>query len=138
MVQMINRVILTGNLARDPELRYTPSGTAVCRFVLAVTRRYTNQQGEREADFITIVAWRQLGELVANYLKKGRGAAVEGRLQVRSYENNEGRKIYVTEVIADNVQFTSTPTPKKTNQTGPSTGSKEDPFDDLDPGDFPF
>lgn len=133
---MINRVILTGNLARDPELRYTPSGTAVCRFVLAVTRRYTNQQGEREADFITIVAWRQLGELVANYLKKGRGAAVEGRLQVRSYES-DGKKIYVTEVIADNIQFTSTPSPKKT-KTGPGTGSKEDPYDDLDPGTFPF
>ena len=102
---MINRVVLTGRLARDPELRYTPNGVAVVRFTLAVNRRFTNQQGEREADFIDIVAWRQLAELVANYLKKGRQAAVEGRLQVSSYENSEGRRIYRTEVVADNVQF---------------------------------
>lgn len=102
---MINRVILLGRLTRDPELRYTANGIAVATFTLAVDRRAVNQQGERETDFIPIVAWRQLGELCANYLKKGQQAAVEGRLQVRSYDNKEGRKVYVTEVIADNVQF---------------------------------
>ncbi|WP_048601613.1 single-stranded DNA-binding protein [Rubeoparvulum massiliense] len=102
---MINRVVLVGRLTRDPELRYTPSGVAVATFTLAVNRTYKNAQGEREADFINIVVWRQLAELCANYLKKGRQAAVDGRLQTRSYENNEGRKVYVTEVVAENVQF---------------------------------
>lgn len=102
---MLNRVILIGRLTRDPELRYTPSGTAVTQFTLAVDRPYTNQQGEREADFINIVTWRRLAETCANYLSKGRLTAVEGRIQVRHYENNEGRRVYVTEVVADNVRF---------------------------------
>lgn len=102
---MLNRVILIGRLTRDPELRYTPSGVAVTQFTLAVDRPFTNQQKEREADFINIVTWRQLAETCANYLRKGRLTAVEGRMQVRNYDNNEGRKVYVTEVIADNVRF---------------------------------
>jgi len=103
---MLNRVILIGRLTRDPELRYTPAGVAVTQFTLAVDRPFTNQQTrEREADFIPVVTWRQLAETCANYLRKGRLAAVEGRIQVRNYDNNEGRKVYVTEVIADNVRF---------------------------------
>lgn len=103
---MLNRVILIGRLTRDPELRYTPAGVAVTQFTLAVDRPFTNSQTrEREADFIPIVTWRQLAETCANYLRKGRLAAVEGRMQVRSYDNNEGRKVYVTEVVADNVRF---------------------------------
>ena len=102
---MLNRVILIGRLTRDPELRYTPTGIAVTQFTLAVDRPFTNSQGEREADFIPIVTWRQLAETCANYLRKGRLTAVEGRIQVRSYDNNEGRRVYVTEVIADNVRF---------------------------------
>lgn len=102
---MLNRVILIGRLTRDPELRYTPSGVAVTQFTLAVDRPFSNQQGEREADFINIVTWRQLAETCANYLRKGRLTAVEGRIQVRNYDNNEGRRVYVTEVIADNVRF---------------------------------
>lgn len=102
---MLNRVILIGRLTRDPELRYTPSGVAVTQFTLAVDRPFTNQQGEREADFINIVTWRQLAETCANYLRKGRLTAVEGRIQVRNYDNNEGRRVYVTEVVADNVRF---------------------------------
>ncbi len=102
---MLNRVILIGRLTRDPELRYTPSGVAVTQFTLACDRPYTNSQGEREADFIPIVTWRQLAETCANYLRKGRLTAVEGRMQVRSYDNNEGRRVYVTEVVADNVRF---------------------------------
>ena len=101
---MINRAVLLGRLTKDPELRYTSSGIAVTTFTLAIDRRTSNQQGERETDFIPIVAWRQLGELCANYLKKGQQAAVEGRIQVRNYENKEGRKVYVTEIVADNVQ----------------------------------
>ncbi|MBO8165101.1 MAG: single-stranded DNA-binding protein [Brevibacillus sp.] len=102
---MLNRVILIGNLTRDPELRYTPSGVAVTTFTLAVNRPFSNQAGEREADFINVVAWRQLADLCANYLRKGRQAAVEGRLQTRSYDNKDGRRVYVTEVVAENVQF---------------------------------
>src|SRR6185437_6144918 len=103
---MLNRVILIGRLTRDPELRYTPAGVAVTQFTLAVDRPFTNQQTrEKEADFIPIVTWRQLAETCANYLRKGRLTAVEGRIQVRNYENNEGKRVYVTEVIADNVRF---------------------------------
>ena len=102
---MLNRVVLIGRLTRDPELRYTPSGVATCTFTLAVECNYSNSKGEREADFIPIVTWRQLAETCANYLRKGRLTAVEGRIQVRSYDNNEGRRVYVTEVVADNVRF---------------------------------
>lgn len=102
---MLNRVILIGRLTRDPELRYTPAGVAVTQFTLAVDRPFTSQGGEREADFIPVVTWRQLAETCANYLRKGRLVAVEGRIQVRNYENNEGKRVYVTEVIADNVRF---------------------------------
>lgn len=122
---MLNRVILIGRLTRDPELRYTPSGVAVTTFSLAVDRNYTNQQGEREADFIQIVTWRGLAENVANYLKKGRLAAVEGRIQTRNYENNEGRKVYVTEIIADNVRFLESA----------STGNRRDPVNNPDRND---
>ncbi len=102
---MLNRVILIGRLTKDPELRYTPSGVAVTQFTLAVDRPFTNQSGNREADFIPIVTWRQLAETCANYLRKGRLTAVEGRMQVRHYDNNEGRRVYITEVVADNVRF---------------------------------
>jgi len=103
---MLNRVILIGRLTRDPELRYTPSGVAITQFTLAVDRPFSGGEGrEREADFIPVVTWRQLAETCANYLRKGRLTAVEGRIQVRNYENNEGKRVYVTEVIADNVRF---------------------------------
>lgn len=102
---MLNRVILIGRLTRDPELRYTPAGVAVTQFTIAVDRPFSNQQNQREADFIPVVTWRQLAETCANYLRKGRLTAVEGRIQVRNYDNNEGKRVYVTEVIADNVRF---------------------------------
>lgn len=102
---MLNRVVLIGRLTKDPELRYTPAGDGVSTFTLAVERPFKNQQGNKDADFINIVTWRKLAEVCANYLRKGRLAAVEGRIQVRNYENNEGKRVYVTEVVADNVQF---------------------------------
>ncbi|GIM45870.1 single-stranded DNA-binding protein 1 [Collibacillus ludicampi] len=102
---MLNRIILIGRLTADPELRYTPSGTAVASFTLAVDRPRANQMGERETDFINIVAWQKLAELAAQYLRKGRLAAVEGRLQIRSYENREGQRVRVAEVVADNIRF---------------------------------
>lgn len=102
---MLNRAVLIGRLTRDPELRHTQSGVATASFTLAVDRPFTSQNGEKETDFINIVAWRKLAETCANYLAKGRLTAVEGRIQVRSYDNNEGRRVYVTEVVADNVRF---------------------------------
>lgn len=119
---MLNRSILVGRLTRDPDLRYTPAGIAVTTFVLAVDRPYKKQGGEREADFIPVVVWRQLAETCANYLRKGRLAAVEGRIQVRNYENNEGKRVYVTEVIADNVRFL-----ESGNRSGNSQNSFEEP-----------
>ncbi|RXT08881.1 single-stranded DNA-binding protein [Ammoniphilus sp. CFH 90114] len=104
---MINRVILVGRLTKDPELRYTPSGVAVTTFTIAVDKQFKNAQGEREADFISVVAWRQTAELCAQYLKKGSQTGVDGRLQSRSYDNKEGKRVYVTEVVAENVQFLS-------------------------------
>jgi len=117
---MLNRVILIGRLTKDPELRYTPQGVAVTQFTLAVDRPFSGNREEREADFIPIVTWRQLAETCANYLRKGRLAAVEGRIQVRNYENNEGRRVYVTEVIADNVRFLESP-----NREGGGQGRDE-------------
>jgi single-strand DNA-binding protein len=102
---MINRVVLVGRLTKDPELRYTPAGAAVATFTLAVNRTYTNQQGDREADFINCVIWRKPAENVANFLKKGSLAGVEGRIQTRNYEGQDGKRVYVTEVQADSVQF---------------------------------
>jgi single-strand DNA-binding protein len=102
---MLNRVILIGRLTQDPELRYTNSGTAVASFSLAVDRMRPNQAGERETDFINIVVWSKQAELCAQYLHKGRLAAVDGRLQIRSYENREGQKVRVAEVVADTVRF---------------------------------
>ncbi len=123
---MLNRVVLIGRLTRDPELRYTPSGVAVAQFTLAVDRPFSNSRGEREADFIPIVVWRQLAETCANYLRKGRLTAVEGRIQVRHYENNEGRRVYVTEVVADNVRFLESPNrdnaPAGRDDFGPDPG----------------
>ncbi len=101
----MNKAILIGNLANDPESRTTASGIAQCTFRLAVQRRFANQQGVREADFLPIVCWRQTAELCARYLSKGRKVAVEGSIQVRSYDAQDGSKRYVTEIIADNVEF---------------------------------
>lgn len=100
----MNKIILIGRLTKDPELRYTQNGKAVCSFTLAVDRPYTNQE-EKEADFINIVAWNKSGENAAKYLAKGRQAAVEGRLQIRTYDGEDGKKRWVTEVVADRVEF---------------------------------
>lgn len=102
---MLNRIILIGRLTRDPELRYVPSGQPVASFTLAVDRPFVNQQGERATDFIDIVAWRRLAEQVTQHLNKGRLVAVEGRLQIRSYETQDGQKRKVAEVVADGVRF---------------------------------
>ena len=101
----MNKVFLIGRLTRDPELRYTGNNTAVASFSLAVQRSFTNQAGEREADFFNISVWRKQAENVKNYLSQGSQVAIEGRLQTRTYDDANGQKRYVTEVVADNVEF---------------------------------
>lgn len=102
---MINNVVLVGRMTRDAELRYTPSNQAVATFSLAVNRNFKNQQGEREADFINVVIWRQQAENLANWAKKGALIGITGRIQTRNYENQQGQRVYVTEVVADNFQL---------------------------------
>lgn len=101
----MNKVLLIGRLTRDPELRYTGSNRAVTQITIAVNRNFANQNGEREADFINVVVWDKAAENLKKYVGKGRMVAVEGRIQTRNYDNNEGKKVYVTEVVAQNVQF---------------------------------
>ncbi|EHT1688235.1 single-stranded DNA-binding protein, partial [Listeria monocytogenes] len=116
---MMNRVVLVGRLTKDPDLRYTPAGVAVATFTLAVNRTFTNQQGEREADFINCVVWRKPAENVANFLKKGSMAGVDGRVQTRNYEDKDGKRVYVTEIVAESVQFLES----KQNGAGGSTSN---------------
>jgi single-strand DNA-binding protein len=135
---MMNRTILVGRLTRDLELRYTPSGAAVATFTLAVNRTFTNQQGEREADFINCVVWKRAAENAANFLKKGSLAGVDGRLQSRSYESQDGKRVFVTEVVAESVQFLE---PKQGGGGQQNSGS---PFNndrgtiDISDDDLPF
>ncbi|MDA8204495.1 MAG: single-stranded DNA-binding protein [Thermaerobacter sp.] len=128
---MLNRIILIGRLTRDPEMRYTPQGVPVASFSLAVDRPFANQQGQRETDFIDCVAWRKLGETVGNHLTKGRLVAVEGRLQVRSYETQDGSKRRAAEVVCDAVRFLDRP---KDGQSVSDGGSDESQL----PDDLPF
>ncbi|MEX3625800.1 single-stranded DNA-binding protein [Viridibacillus arvi] len=125
---MINRVIIVGRLTKDPELRYTPGGAAVVRFTLAVNRTFSNQQGEKQADFINVVVWRKQAENAANYLHKGHLAGVEGRIQTGSYEGQDGKRIFTTEVVADSVQFLETrKTPGQPQMPPQSQNSYEQP-----------
>jgi len=100
----MNRVVLIGRMVADPEMKYTTSGVAVCSFRIAVDRRYKSPSGEKEADFIDIVAWRQSAEFAAQYLTKGRLVAVQGKMQTRSWVQQDGQKRYKTEVVADQLQ----------------------------------
>ena len=122
----MNKAILIGRLTRDPELRYTSSNRAVCQFSIAINRNYTNQQGVRETDFINCVVWDKQAENLAKYITKGRLIAVEGRIQTRSYDNNEGKKVYITEVLANNIQFLES---KNSGQSSETIGAN--PFDSI-------
>ena len=129
----MNKVFLIGRLTRDPELRYTGNNTAVASFALAVQRNFANQQGEREADFFNITVWRKQAENVKNYLTQGSQVAIEGRLQTRSYDDANGQKRYVTEVVADNVEFIGSrnSSGNSNNMSAPASKSAE-----LTPYDF--
>ncbi|HLR02334.1 MAG TPA: single-stranded DNA-binding protein [Virgibacillus sp.] len=152
---MLNRVVLVGRLTKDPDLRYTQSGVAVANFTIAVNRPFSNQQGEREADFINCVVWRKAAENLANYMKKGSQVGVDGRIQTRTFETKDGRTAFVTEVVADSVQFLE---PKNSQRQGGGyqdspnqnqhqyqrNNAQEDPFSrdgepiDISDDDLPF
>ncbi|MGJ8886250.1 single-stranded DNA-binding protein [Staphylococcus aureus] len=141
---MLNRTVLVGRLTKDPELRNAPNGVNVATFTLAVNRTFTNAQGEREADFINVVVFKKQAENVKNYLSKGSLAGVDGRLQTRNYENKDGQRVFVTEVVADSVQFLE---PKNNNQQQKNnyqqqrqTQTGNNPFDNTeeDFSDLPF
>ncbi len=121
----MNKVILIGRLTKDPELRYTSSNRPVTQITVAVNRTFANQNGEREADFINVVIWDKQAENVAKYLTKGRLVAVEGRIQTRNYDNNEGKKVYVTEVVALSVQFL------ESKGSNTNVNNSSNPFDNM-------
>lgn len=132
----MNQIILIGRLTKDPELKYTSSGIAVCSFTLAVNRPFA-KEGDQQADFITIQTWRKLAENCAKYLSKGRQVGVNGRLQIRSYDGNDGERHWMTEVVADNVEFLSDgqKREKQSNNSGWDGLSEEVEFD---PNEIPF
>lgn len=114
---MVNRVVLVGRLVRDVELRYTSNGTAVGSFTLAVNRNYADQSGQRQTDFINCVIWRKPAETLSKYTGKGSLLAVEGRIQTRSYENNNGQRVYITEIVVDNYTFLETKAESETRRS---------------------
>jgi single stranded DNA-binding protein (ssb) len=153
---MLNRVVLVGRLTRDPDLRQTTTGVSVATFTIAVNRTFANQAGEREADFIQCVVWRKSAENVARYVSKGSLVGVDGRIQTRSYDAQDGSKRYVTEVVADSVQFLESRSaatrqvddnqfgqPPVQTQSQAPTGNVEFNFDDdnsfdISDDDLPF
>ena len=124
---MLNRAVLTGRLTRDPELRYTTSGTAVVSFTLAVDRQFRNQNGDRDADFINCVIWRKSAENFSNFTHKGSLVGIEGRIQTRNYENQQGNRVYVTEVVVDNFALLE-PRQGGNNQGGQQYGGNQQSF----------
>src|SRR5690606_35667748 len=138
----LNRVVLVGRLTKDPELKYTNSGTAVTNFTIAVNRPFSNDKGEREADFINCVIWRKPAESLANFQKKGNLIGVDGRIQTRSFEGQDGKMVYITEVVADSVQFLESKK-ESSNQSSsqPSNETDNDPFkgqQEISSSELPF
>lgn len=136
----MNKAVLVGNVANDPEVRQTTSGVTCCTFRVATQRRYTDPKtGKKEADFHTVVAWRQLGELCAKYLAKGRKCAVEGAIQYHSYTGRDGVKRYATEIIAEDIEFLSSPQQSAETQAQAPAQAQTDGFTPADDDDeLPF
>lgn len=126
----MNVVTLIGRLTNDIELKYTPNGTAVGKFTLAVNRRVTNKNGDREADFIRCIVWNKVAENLANYTRKGSQIGIQGRIQTGSYENQQGQKVYTTDVVVENFDFLDT---KKEGQSSP-----QNDFSNISDDDLPF
>lgn len=148
----LNRSVLVGRLTRDPDLRHTGNGIAVANFTIAVNRPFSNQQGEQEADFINCVVWRKQAENLANYMKKGSQIGVDGRLQSRTYDDKDGKTVFVTEVVADSIQYLeprnerkgSDPQQPSNNYQSSNFTSEPDPFPgvgnaiDIQDDELPF
>lgn len=138
----MNKAILVGNLTKDPELKATPNGISVCTFTVAVSRRYKDQSGERQADFIPIVTWRGLAENCGKYLEKGKKVAVVGQINTRSYDAQDGTKRYVTEVVAEDVEFLSPAGGQGGGMPNagmpPQIGNDMDSFTAIDDDELPF
>ena len=141
---MLNRVVLTGHLTKDPELKVTQSGLSVVQFVIGVQRQFARKDGEREADFISCVAWRRTAENIAKYFRKGQLIGVDGRIQTRSYDDKNGQRVYVTEVVVDNFSFLSSKQGQGNQNSSqrPNT-TVQDPFAetgsvDITDDDLPF
>lgn len=141
---MINNVVLVGRLTKDAELRYTPSNVAVATFTLAVNRNFKNQNGDREADFINCVMWRQQAENIVNWTQKGTLIGVTGRIQTRNYENQQGQRVYVTEVVAETFQVMESRKDQQggQSQSGYQSGGQSSYGDgyptDISDDDLPF
>jgi single-strand DNA-binding protein len=134
----MNKVVLIGRLTKDPDLRYTPSNIPSATFSIAVNRPFQNQSGVREADFINIVVWRKQAENVKKYITKGSLVAIDGRIQTRTYDDKDGKKVYVTEVVADNVQFLESKGQRSSNAPDtdsyvgePTTNVSDEPYIDF-------
>lgn len=147
----INSVVLVGRMTRDAELRYTPSNVAVATFTIAVNRQFKSQNGEKEADFINVVIWRQQAENLANWAKKGALVGIQGSIRTRSYDNQQGQRVYVTEVLAENFQLLesrsvreghgqsggySAPNNQASTQPTPDFSRQENPFGQTNPMDI--
>ena len=146
---MINNVVLVGRLTKDLDLRYTANGTAVATFSIAVNRSFTNQNGKRDADFINCVIWRKSAESMANFTRKGSLVGIEGHIQTRSYDNQQGQRVYVTEVVVETFSLlepkNKDSNKESSNQSSNSVASNsQDPFDksgqpiDVSDDDLPF
>ena len=127
----MNKVFMIGNLSKDVDLRTTQSGKAVATLTIAVNRRFKGQDGEKVTDFFTVVAWNQLGEMCGKYLAKGKKVAVSGELQTRTYDAKDGTKRYVTEVVADEVEFLSPKENREKSDESPTAGYTDDTDNDL-------
>ena len=131
----MNRAILIGNLTRDPELKTISNGAAVCSFSIAVNRKFTSSDGTRQTDFFNITAWRALGENCAKFLKKGSKVGIVGEIQTRTYEASDGSKRYVTEIVADEVEFLS---PKQSDGQMGGSGAPEPDMQPISDDNLPF
>lgn len=131
----MNKVVLMGRLAKDPDVRYTTNNIAVVQFPLAVNRRFAKQGEERQADFINIVAWNKTAEFCSMYFKKGQQVGVIGRLQTRNYDDKDGKKVYVTEVVAEEVYFADS---KKEEQNPFANAPASNEFTPVNDEDLPF
>lgn len=133
---MLNKIVIQGRLTKDPELRRTQSGTAVASATVAVDRDFKNQDGSRDTDFIPIVAWKGIGEMMAKYFTKGRMIVVEGRLQLRDWTDNDGNKRRTAEIVANNVYFSDS---RKDGESAPAQSEPQGGFSEIeDDGDLPF